>query len=188
MILLKRLLMSILSEVMTYAQLFSQTDGMRRNKGGRMRVRSLAGSASEDSEQWNFGYKSGLDHITTNGPHEGRISFDKDAYMRNKGKRSMNDVECKVDCSCPDYMYRWAYANYYRDAGSLGKGSLNLNNGSVPIKTNPKLKPSLCKHLVALSQYLKTKLDESEYDEMKDKLSDVVNKNEQFEIKYEEQD
>lgn len=186
MILLKQLLSSILSEAMTYTQLLSQTDGMRRNKGGRMRVRSLAGSANEDSEQWNFGYKSASDHNTTNGSHEGRISFDKDMYNRNKGKRSMNEVECKVDCSCPDYMYRWAYANYYRDAGSLGKDSLNQCNGSVPGKTNPRLKPSLCKHLVALSGYLKTKLDESFYDDMGEKLSDVVNKNKQFEIKYEE--
>lgn len=188
MILLKALLKDILSEVMSYRQLMSKTDGKRKDKGNRMRVRSLAGSASEDSEQWNFSYKSALDHITTMGPHEGRISFEKDAYKKYRGKRSMDEVACRVDCSCPDYKYRWAYANNYNDAGDLGRDSLNQCNGQAPGVMNRQLKPSLCKHLVALSRYLKTKLEESVHEDIDGKLSDIVKNNKQFEVEYEDGD
>ncbi len=43
----------LLTEVMTFRQLFSRTDAGRRDRGNRMRVRSLSGTASEDSENWN---------------------------------------------------------------------------------------------------------------------------------------
>jgi len=178
---------SLLVEKMSFKQLLSKTDGGRRDRGNRMRVRSLAGTANEDEEQWNFGYKSDRDHITTMGPHEGRISFEKDAYIRYKGKRSMDDVMCKVDCSCPDYKYRWAFANAIQDAGEVGGDTLNQCNGNPPVKMNPGRKPSLCKHLVALKDYLRTKLQESD-GRLDERLSHIVKSNPTFEVRYEEED
>lgn len=178
---------SLLVEKMSFKQLLSKTDGGRRDRGNRMRVRSLAGTANEDEEQWNFGYKSARDHITTMGPHEGRISFEKDAYVQNRNKRSMDDIMCKVDCSCPDYKYRWAYANAAQDAGETGSDTLNQCNGDVPRRTNPRLKPSLCKHLVALKDYLRTKLQENS-GRLDERLSNIVRDNPTFELRYEEED
>lgn len=176
-------LMELLLEKMSFRQLLSKTDGGRRDRGKRMRVRSLAGSASEDAEMWNFGYKSDRDHITTMGPHNGRISFEKDAYIRYKNKRSMDDVMCKVDCSCPDYRYRWAYANAAQGAGDMGYGSLNQCNGAPPNKMNPGRKPSLCKHLVALKDYLRTKLQESD-GRLDERLSKIIKENPTFMVEY----
>lgn len=178
-------LIELLMEKMTFRQLLSRTDGGRLDRGRRMRVRSLAGSANEDEEQWNFGYKSDRDHITTMKPHVGRISFEKDAYIRYKNKRSMDEVVCKVDCSCPDYKYRWAYANAAQDAGEVGVDTLNKSNGNPPVKTNPGRKPSLCKHLVALKDYLRTKLQESD-GRLDERLSHIVKNNPTFEVRYEE--
>jgi hypothetical protein len=178
---------SILVEQMSFKQLLSRTDGGRRDRGSRMRVRSLAGTANENEEQFNFSYKSSPDHITTMGPHEGRISFEKDAYVKYKNKRSMDDVMCKVDCSCPDYKYRWAYANAAQDAGEMGTDTLNQCNGSVPRQTNPRLKPSLCKHLVALKDYLRTKLQENDGG-LDERLSKIIKENPTFVVEYKEND
>jgi hypothetical protein len=187
MIKLIQLMREMLVEAMTYNQLLNATDRGRRDRGGRMRTRSLAGTATEDAEQWNFAYKSARDHITTGGGHQGRISFEKDAYKTNRGKRSMNEVNCRVDCSCPDYKYRWAYANYQQDAGDMGRDSLNQCNGSAPVKNNPGERVSLCKHLVSLRDYLKTKLDEGTGD-VGEKLSRIVSESPVFEIQYEDVD
>ena len=178
---------SLLFEKMSFKQLLSRTDGGRIDRGSRMRVRSLAGTANEDEEQWNFGYKSDRDHITTMGPHEGRISFEKDAYVKYKGKRSMDDVMCKVDCSCPDYKYRWAYANAAQEAGEMGNDSLNQCNGNPPNKTNPRRKPSLCKHLVALKDYLRTKLQESD-GRLDERLSKIIKENPTFMVEYHDEE
>lgn len=185
MISLTNMMRELLTEVMTFRQLFSRTDAGRRDRGNRMRVRSLSGTASEDSENWNFGYKSANDHITTGKSHVGRISFGKDAYIRYKKKRSMDEVVCKVDCSCPDYRYRWAYANAAQNAGEMGVDSLNRCNGNPPNKTNPRKKPSLCKHLVALKDYLRTKLQESD-GALNDRLSGIVRENPTFLVEYQD--
>ena len=185
MIKLIQLMREVLVEKMSFRQLLSKTDRGRRDRGSRMRVRSLAGSANEDEEQWNFGYKSDRDHITTMRPHTGRISFEKDAYNKFRGKRSMDEVVCKVDCSCPDYKYRWAYANAAQQAGEVGGDSLNRSNGNAPVKTNPGKKPSLCKHLVALKDYLRTKLQESD-GQLDDRLSKIIKENPTFVVNYED--
>jgi len=187
MIKLIQLMREVLVEKMSFKQLLLRTNGGRINRGSRMRVRSLAGSANENEEQWNFGYKSARDHITTMKPHTGRISFEKDAYNKFRGKRSMDEVMCKVDCSCPDYKYRWAYANAAQQAGEMGGDSLNKSNGNAPVKTNPGKKPSLCKHLVALKDYLRTKLQESD-GQLDDRLSKIIKENPTFVVEYKEND
>ena len=185
MISLTNMMRELLTEVMTFRQLFSRTDAGRRDRGNRMRVRSLAGTADEDSENWNFSYKSANDHITTGKSHMGRISFGKDAYVRYKNKKNMDEVVCKVDCSCPDYRYRWAYANAAQQAGEMGVNSLNKCNGNAPVKTNPRRKPSLCKHLVSLKNYLRTKLEEQQGD-LGSRLSGIVRENPTFLVEYED--
>lgn len=56
--------------------------------------------------------------------------------------------------NCPDYRFRWAYANNKAGASPIGNDSLNGNNGSVPTKYN--LGTGMCKHLLALGEYLRT--------------------------------
>ena len=58
----------------------------------------------------------------------------------------------KVSCSCPDYMYRWEFAN-----AQVGAGDIIYGNGDAPDETNPKYNPGLCKHLLALRTKVKDK-------------------------------
>lgn len=183
MIRLLEIFKTALCEAMSFDQLFRVTSQMRLAKSKKMRVRSLAGTANEDNEYWNFAYKSDPIHITTGRGYTGRISFEKDAYKKyGKSNRSMNEIMCRVDCGCPDYRYRWAYANHAQDAGEMGGDSLNRCNGARPLKTNPRLKPSLCKHLASLRGYLLTKLKDRK-GSLDERLSGIVKENPQFEIR-----
>jgi intein/homing endonuclease len=61
--------------------------------------------------------------------------------------------------NCPDYRFRWAYRNAEADAGALGPGAWNKNNGNPPRYPNTDLGTGMCKHLISLGEYLKTKID-----------------------------
>lgn len=61
-------------------------------------------------------------------------------------------LHVKVSCSCPDYMYRWEWANNEHGASDIIYG-----NGEAPDYTNPPYRPGLCKHLLALRSLIKVK-------------------------------
>ena len=69
----------------------------------------------------------------------------------------------------------------------MGTDTLNQCNGSVPRQTNPRLKPSLCKHLVALKDYLRTKLQENDGG-LDARLSKIIKENPTFVVEYKEND
>ncbi len=56
--------------------------------------------------------------------------------------------------NCPDYKFRWSWANKQRQAGHVGPQSLNQALNRAPRKTNPGGAPGLCKHLLATRQYI----------------------------------
>ena len=62
-------------------------------------------------------------------------------------------LNVKASCSCPDYLFRWEWANWNRKAADI-----EYSNGDSPDITNPTYKPSLCKHLVALAERIMDKL------------------------------
>ena len=84
--------------------------------------------------------------------------------------------------NCPDYKYRWAYANSQQDAGPVGFNSLNKSNGQAAKITNPKNRPGLCKHLLGLKDGLKKKLSESNQPTLEGKLNEIVDNNPEFTI------
>ena len=59
-------------------------------------------------------------------------------------------LNVKASCSCPDYLYRWEYANNLKGAADLLFG-----NGEAPVEKNPSNKPGLCKHLLRVAQEIK---------------------------------
>jgi hypothetical protein len=178
MISIVKILRSIfLKEEMNFDQLFNYSDPKRKKRGQSMRVRSLAGTATNTSENWNFAYKSPPSHNTTGKGWQGRITFAK-----NSPDVSANKIPCIVDCSCPDYRYKWAVANKDKQAGVVGATSLNKNNGQFPRVTNPYLAPGLCKHLISLKEYLRTKLNESQKPTVEEKLDEITNNNPVFTI------
>ena len=140
------------------------SEPQRKKRALKMRTNSLPMRADATNEYWNFSYKSDPSHITKRPPenpngigHKGRITF-----KRHSANENSNELPCKVDCTCEDYRYQHAYANNAHDAGDMGKESLNKCNGQFPSRTNNNLRPGLCKHLVSLRDYIRTKLEESQ--------------------------
>lgn len=56
--------------------------------------------------------------------------------------------------NCPDYRYRWAWANKQRQSSTVGPGSLNQAHNRAPRITNPHGKPGLCKHILAAREFI----------------------------------
>jgi hypothetical protein len=155
--------MSLLQENMTYDELLKLTADTPRSpedntnridRSKTVAARSLPVSVEEDGEQWNFRYKSSPQSTVTNEPFEGHITFLKGEVGRND---DATQLECKVDCGCPDYMYKFAFNNYAKGAGDIGPDS---ENNAINRRPKPAydIGEGLCKHLVALSKYLQTKL------------------------------
>ena len=110
------------------------------------------------------GYKTGFDKkgiptavAKTYTPKEytigGRLVRAKD---QNKYVSSIKfldrSLNAKVSCSCPDYMFRWEYAN-----AQAGASDILYGNGEAATTTNPGNQVGLCKHLLALRALIKEK-------------------------------
>jgi len=176
MILLSNIAKRVLNEILSFKELMNFSEPKRKKRALKMRTQSLPMRADSTNEYWNFSYKSDLSHITPrpenpNGiGHKGRITFKK---SKDENKSSI-DIPCKVDCDCEDYRYKYAYANNDKEAGEMGGNSLNKCNGNYPRITNPYLRPGMCKHLLSLRDYLRTKLQESDKPTLAEKLDDIV--------------
>ncbi len=59
-----------------------------------------------------------------------------------------------VSCSCPDFTYRWEVALAKKKAATI-----EYSNGEDPIMTNPAMVPAACKHLVAVYNKIKSKIE-----------------------------
>lgn len=175
MILLSSIAKRVLNEILSFSELMKFSDPKRKQRAAKMRTSSLPVSSHADNESWNFTYKSDQSHITPRPnspsgiPHRGRITFSK-----NTNNKSAIDLPCSVDCTCEDFRYKYAYANADKQASVTGVNSLSKNNGQFPKVTNPHLRPGLCKHLLSLREYLRTKLKESQQPTLRAKLDDVV--------------
>jgi hypothetical protein len=185
MISLYKIASSLLTEKMSFKDLLNYVNQARKDKAKKMSVSSLTGTATSTSENWNFSYKSDMSHSTTGKRFQGRITYENSDVAKSSNA-SADDIFCSVDCQCPDYKYRWAYANNNKDAGPMGNDSLNQCNGNRPIQTNPYLTPGLCKHLVSLHDYLKTKLEESNQPTFAEKMNEIVKNNPRFVVDVQE--
>lgn len=172
--------MEILLDEVSYQDLFKMTDTARKERAKKISSRStgiksvMDGSAESTNEAWIFNYKTRNPHSTTNRRYHGKIIFLKQNIDNND---SVEDLDCKIHCDCPDYFYRRQYSNYNIGAGLMDPnilGDMHNNNPPVP-GTNTDIGPGLCKHLVALSEYLNTKIEPiapNPDDNIKDKNKD----------------
>ena len=55
-----------------------------------------------------------------------------------------------VNCSCPDFKYRQEVA-----LNKVGNAMIRDSNGAMPVITNPKMIPYLCKHSLACFKRVK---------------------------------
>lgn len=173
------LLQENLQETMTYDELLQLTaktprspedDTNRIDRSKTVNVRSLPVSVEDDGEQWNFRYKSSPQSTVTNEPFEGHITFLKGGVDSGDDAAKL---ECKVDCGCPDYMYKFAFNNYAQGAGDVGPGS---ENNAINRRPKPAydIGEGLCKHLVALGKYLQTKIAGTKKQNIFEAVDDVA--------------
>ena len=138
----------------------------RRRRSKTVRPRSLLVRAVENSEAWTFAYKSNPSR--TGNRWHGYIQFLKPGGISAADEKSADEYDCKVDCDCPDYRYRFAYNNASAGAGILGdprsKTGWRFHNKNIGTPPRPVSQggvgdygPGLCKHLCALGKYLETK-------------------------------
>ena len=160
----------IVNETMTYKELLGLTTDDRKERASNVNVRSLPVSIEEGQEQWNFRYKSSPQTTVTDEPFEGHILFLKGEV--EKGDNAM-DLECKVDCGCPDFMYRFAYNDTQKGASDVGPDSLS---GCANRRPKPAYDygEGLCKHLTALGRYLRTKIAATKKSNLFEAVSDVA--------------
>lgn len=142
-------LKDLLLEKMTFKQLLALSDDGRKNRSKNIDTRSLRVVADKNSESSIFSYKS--KPSTTGKRHQGYIEFSKSDINKNKQAIEWN---CIVDCTCPDFKFRFAYNVDKQGASVIGSNSWNKNNGATPLPINNKI--GLCKHLISLTNYLKT--------------------------------
>jgi len=159
-----------INEEMSYDELLRLTTPERKEKSSNVTVRSLPVSTDGNQEQWNFRYKSSPQTTTTNKPFRGSIKFLKGSVGNND---DASKLKCEVDCECEDFMYRFAYNDASKGASHIGTDSLNgcLNRRPKPAYDYGE---GLCKHLVALGKFLKTKIASTKKSNLFEAIGDVA--------------
>jgi len=153
-----KILRRLLTERMSFHDLIRGSESGRKQRARTdVRVRPIRVTTINGNEAWTFSYKS---YPSTTGIRwKGYINFFKKDVS---SKDNAEDLDCMVDCQCPDYRYRWAYPNSGAGVGTTGPESWNKNNGQPP---RPRSQgglgvypPGACKHLIALGKYLETQI------------------------------
>lgn len=137
-----------LAERLTYDKLFRISDPKRVTRSLSVRGPPLEVHSYQNGMYYAFNYKS---YPSTTGlRHRGYVKFVKP----KNANTPLQHLECLVDCTCPDYKFRWAWANKQRGSGQVGASSMNQAWNRAPRKTNPSGKPGLCKHILAARRFI----------------------------------
>lgn len=143
--------MIYLFERLTFDKLFRISEPKRVYRSFTVRGPPLEIDSYQDVVYYIFNFKA--NPSTTGLRHHGYVKFFK---PKNKNPKNvpLQHLECLVDCTCPDFRYRWAWANKQRDSSVVGPQSLNQAWNKAPKITNPHGKPGLCKHILAARQFI----------------------------------
>lgn len=148
----------VLTETMSFRDLLQGSESGRKQRGRQdVNPRSMKVTTMDGNEAWTFSYKSSPS--TTGKRWHGFVKFFKDDVSE---KDSAEDLECMVDCDCPDFRFRYAYNDAQAGVTTTGANSWNKNNGQ---KWRPRSQGGvgdygigLCKHLASLGKFLKTQI------------------------------
>lgn len=138
-----------INEIMTYDQLLSVSSDRRKDRADNVKYNVPPNfEANEDDNQFIFKSKSVPSE--TGASYETGITF----FKPKNSKLPLERTKCKVDCSCPDYKYTWAFANKKKGSSDIGSSSLNKATNQAPKVNNPRQRTGLCKHLIAVGDYI----------------------------------
>lgn len=139
-----------LGEAMTFDQLFRYSEPKRVKRSDTVRGPPLDIDSFSDAAYHHFNFKS---YPSTTGLRwHGYVKFKQPPHMRKN--MPLQHVPCEVDCSCPDFKYRFAWADKQRGAARIGPQSMNKCINRAPRHTNPANIPGLCKHILAVRNYI----------------------------------
>lgn len=140
-----------LCERLTFDKLFRMSEPKRVQRSLTVKGPPLEIDSYQDVVYYCFNFKS--NPSTTGLRHKGYVKFFKPKRKRPEDV-PLQHLECLVDCTCPDYRYRWAWTNKQRDSGVVGPNSLNQAWNKAPRRTNPQGRSGLCKHILAARGYI----------------------------------
>lgn len=132
---------------MTFKQLMDYAEPRRVARSQTVRGGPLKIETFEDSVFHTFNFKSFPS--TTGKRHHGYIKF-----FKPRSPRPLEELECMVDCTCPDFKYRYAWAVKQRGSSVVGAQSMNRAWNRAPRQTNPTSRPGICKHIIRLKDYI----------------------------------
>lgn len=135
---------------LTFDQLFQYSDPKRVARSADVKGPPLDIDSYRDTVYYCFNFKSNITN-TTGLRHRGYVRFFRPP---SRQPVPLHQLKCMVDCTCPDYRYRWAWANKQRGSGTVGDQSLNQALNRAPRHTNPRAIPGLCKHILAAREYI----------------------------------
>ena len=169
MINLSDIIKELISESLTYNELFRISSFTRKQAARGMRVERMKVNSSSNPNSWDFAYRSNPSTSVTGETYEGRITFQKPTNPNDRA----DDVPCVVDCSCPDFRHRYAYANNKQGASPIGNDSLNKCINKSPDIRNPRQKIGMCKHLLSLKNEMHKRLTTSKKNTLRERLDEV---------------
>lgn len=165
--------MRYLAERLTFDRLFRMSEPKRVIRSHKVKGPPLEIDSYQDAVYYAYNFKS---YPSTTGlRHRGYVKF---LRPKHGGQKPLQHLDCIVDCTCPDYRYRWAWSNKQRGASRVGAQSLNQALNRAPRRTNPTSKPGLCKHILAAREYIYGLLSSFPNDEPD--TADKLNKLTQF--------
>lgn len=142
---------------MSFGDLFRLSEPKRVVRSLTVRGPPLEVDAYKNSLYYGFNFKASPS--TTGLRHRGYVKFKKP----RRGPIPLSQVPCETDCSCPDMRYRWAWANKQKGAGRVGPNSLNQAHNRAPRITNPTGRPGLCKHVLAVKDYIQGQMSSDSF-------------------------
>ncbi len=135
---------------LTLKQMLQRTDRDRKYRSGFVKISKM-----------KTGYlKNGLGYVACQSYSTHKVGADGRLVKTTNPNHHVTvytfiDKKLHVHCacSCEDNTFRWEFANTQKNASEI-----EYSNGDPPSTTNPLLRVSLCKHMVALAEKIKPKL------------------------------
>ena len=158
----------VLNEGVSFKNLLRGSEPGRIERGKHdVRAKSIRVASIDGTEAWLFSYKS--NPSTTGERWKGYVRFLKEDVSN---KDSIEDLDCKIYCNCFDYLYRYAYNNAKSGVGD-NPNNINRAPRSRAAGGVGDYGSGACKHILSLSEFLKTKI-EPDAPEPKDKPEEPI--------------
>jgi hypothetical protein len=140
-----------LGERLTFDQLFRKSEPGRVKRSTTVRGPPMEIDGHSDSVYHTFNFKSFPS--TTGLRHHGYVRFFR-PHRKDVKNTPLQHIPCEVDCTCPDFRYRWAWVLKQHGSSRVGPQSMNQAWNKVPKITNRTKRISLCKHILAARDYI----------------------------------